>query len=407
VGFAANYFGTGFDNSRYREIHLEDIMKSKFFKLSLILFAVVTMAAACARVKFEKEKTPEPPGCVANAEQGCDFEYDIYVGGGVVDILFVDDNSGSMSPDQKTMGQKFPFLMQKLDERMLDYRIGITTTDISSADNPPRPINKNGVLQDGKLIEFESGRKYLEPNVADKNNLFLNTIQRPETIECDNFLKAALLAQVDRNSTAYQKDYYDKCPSGDERAVAAAYKLINNNNDSFIRKEAHLAIVIISDEDNRSWAITDGFSKYSLAPSDQGQNLINLVKTKYGELKSLAVHSVVVQSGDVACLNQQNSQLGGIIKSNYGVNYEQLSDLTQGVKGCVCADDYGGQMGRIGAAIVKQVESFELHCANPVDLKVTFFPESPGNSYTIEGKRLRFANVLASESRVHFKYGCP
>lgn len=382
-------------------------MKPSIFKFALSLLAVSTVVVACARVKFEKDKAKEPPGCVANADKGCDFDYDIYVGGGMVDILFIDDNSGSMSFEQRKMGQRFPNLLKQLDDRMLDYRIGITTTDISSSDNPARAVNQNGAIQDGKLIEFQTGMKYLEPNVDNKNNLFLNTIQRPETLACDTFLQNALVSGVDRNSTAYQKDYYEKCPSGDERAVAAAYKLINNTNEDFIRKEAHLAIVIISDENNRSWGITDGVSKYSLAPADESQNLIELVKAKYGDLKSLAVHSVVVPTGDAECLTAQNNQIGNIIKGNYGTLYEQFSDLTNGVKGCVCAADYGEQMGRIGAAIVKQVESFALHCANPIDLKVTFYPDSPGNSYTIEGKRLRFAQTLAPSSRVHFKYGCP
>jgi hypothetical protein len=372
-----------------------------------VVFVISSLMGACSRVKFSKDQQAQPKGCVANQDQGCDFDYEIFVGGGMVDILFVDDNSGSMSFEQRKMGERFPNLLKQLDDRLLDYRIGITTTDISSADNPARAVNQNGALQDGKLIEFKAGLRYLEPNIAEKNTLFLDTIKRPETIACDQFLQNALATNVDRNSTQYLKDYYEKCPSGDERAIAAAFKVVNNTQDDFIRKEAHLAVVIISDENNRSFGIDDGKSKYALAPADQPQNLIDLVKQKYGDLKSLAVHSVVVPTNDSECLGIQNNQIGNLIKGNYGTSYEHLSDLTSGVKGCVCDIDYGAQMGRIGAAIVKQVESFELHCASPINLQVTYSPDSAANSYTIEGKKLRFAQPLAPSSRVHFKYSCP
>jgi hypothetical protein len=290
---------------------------------------------------------------------------------------------------------------------MLDYRIGITTTDLSSSDNQPRSINLNGALQDGKLIDFRSGMRYLEPNTADKNALFYNTIQRPETLACDQFLQNALMSSADRNSADYLRNYYASCPSGDERGIGAAYKLISNPNENFLRKDAHLAIVIISDENNRSWGINDGVSKYALAPIDQPNNLIALVKQKYGDLKSLTVHSIVVPTGDANCLSSQNNQMGNLISGNYGTSYEYLSNLTQGIKGSVCADDYGEQMGRIGAAIVKQVESFDLHCANPIHLQVTYSPSSIVNNYTLTGKRLRFAQPLAPSSRVRFKYSCP
>jgi hypothetical protein len=394
--------GTLFDN-RVCEV----AMNLFFIRLYILVLVVSSFLGACSKMKFSKEKVVPPQGCVANQDQGCDFEYDIFVGGGMVDILFVDDNSGSMSFEQRKMGERFPNMLKQLDERMLDYRIGIITTDLSSGDNLPRSINKNGELQDGKLIQFQSGMKYLEPNIPGKNTLFLNTIKRPETLACDQFLQNTLVYNVDRNSPQYLRDYYDNCPSGDERAIAAAFRLVNYNQDNFIRKEAHLAVVIISDENNRSFGVDDGKSKYALTALDKPENFVDLVKLKYGSLKSLAVHSVVVPTNDSLCLNDQNNQIGNLIKGNYGTSYEHLSDLTSGVKGTVCAGDYGTQMGRIGAAIVKQVETFELHCANPVNLQVTFIPSSAANTYTLEGKKLRFARALDPSSRVHFKYACP
>lgn len=382
-------------------------MKSFFLNFSSLIVVISSFVVACSKVNFEKDKAAQPPGCIANQDKGCDFDYDIFINGGMVDILFVVDNSGSMSIDQEKMGQRFPNLIKQLDDRMLDYRIGIITTDISNADNPAAKVNQDGALQDGKLIEFKSGMRYLEPNIADKNTLFLNTIHRDESIACDQFLQNALINHLDIESNDYIKSYNEVCPSDDERAIAAAYKLVNNNKEDFLRKEAHLAVVIISDEDNRSWGIDDGTSKYTLAPADRPQNFIDLVKLKYGDKKSLAAHSIVVPTGDTICLNTQNSQIGNLVRGYYGSSYEKLSELTGGVKGSICAPDYGEQMGKIGTAIVKQVETFDLHCANPINLKVTVSPASAANSYTIEGKRLHFTQALAPSSRANFKYSCP
>ena len=51
------------------------------------------------------------------------------VGPAAVDILFVVDNSGSMGEEQELLGQAVPALVNALDTTGLDYRIGITTTD--------------------------------------------------------------------------------------------------------------------------------------------------------------------------------------------------------------------------------------------------------------------------------------
>lgn len=380
---------------------------SQFFKsairVSFYSLGLSMLVIACAKVNFSNN---QPSGCV-NVNNQCEYDYIIYATGGMVDILFVDDNSGSMSFEQKNMATHFPNFLNQLDQRMLDYRIGIITTDISNSDNPPRAINDTGNLQDGHLIEFQPGMKFLEPNTPNKNSLLLNTLQRKETIQCDTFLQQSIQNHVDRNSTQFQLDYVANCPSGDERAIYAANNLISSNEGSFIRPEAHLAVVILSDENDRSFGNTDPSKPYALESKDLPQTLIDLVQQKYGGTsKSLRVHSVVVPTGDTACLNVQNNQLPGYINGQYGTVYEQLSDLTSGVKGSVCAADWGAQMGKIGAAIIKQVQTFKLHCAGPDNLSITFTPSTSDNPYTLNGDQVVFSRPLDPSSQVHFKYKC-
>ena len=47
-----------------------------------------------------------------------------------VDVLFVIDNSGSMSDNQTKLGQNFPEFMKEFEGSGLDYHIGVITTDV-------------------------------------------------------------------------------------------------------------------------------------------------------------------------------------------------------------------------------------------------------------------------------------
>lgn len=380
---------------------LKNLFSFKLLKISVVL-SVSILALGCSKGKFEKAVQM---GCDSDTG-ACSFDETIYISGGMVDILFVDDNSGSMSFEQSKMGERFPRLLEKLDERMLNYRIGITTTDISRAQNPPRAINQNGALQNGRLITYSNGKKYLEPNTPGKNNLFLNSMKRPETLECEQYITNAVLSGISLASTEYQRGYFNHCPSGDERGIMASVYTVRHNSDQLIRPEAHLAIVIISDENERSWGFTDSEESYILEHDDQPQTLIDTVKAKYPN-KTLSVHSIVVRSNDHACLQMQNDQMGGLVKGFYGTVYEELSRATNGVIGSVCESDYGNQMGQIGAAIVDQVEYFALHCENPENLALTFIPSSAALSYHLEGRRVVFNGDLDPSSRVRFQYNCP
>ncbi len=368
-----------------------------------LLGAIGLFSVGCSKAKFEKSSNPH---CVSDTG-ACSFDETIFVSGGMVDVLFVDDNSGSMSFEQSKMAERFPTLLQKLDDRMLDYRIGVTTTDISNSySNPPRTINQNGALQNGRLIAFSGGLKYLEPNTPNKSSLFLETMKRPETLECEKYINDSVAAGINQTSSEYQAGYFAHCPSGDERGIKAALKSIRDNQDQLIRPEAHLAVVVISDENVRSWGLTDTQSAYALESEDKPQTLIDTVKQMYPN-KTLSVHSVVVRSGDMGCLNAQNAQMNGLVKGQYGTIYEQLSTATQGVIGNVCDADYGTQMGKIGAAIVKQVEYFMVHCENPENFEVIFDPTSATTGYHIEGRRVVFDRDLDPSSKVRFRYQCP
>ncbi len=412
----------------------------KLIRLALIIFAM-GYHVGCNKVKFAKDPNQDPclssPGTCTYINGRYNWNEKVTASLGKVDILIVDDNSGSMSFEQNSMAQKFSQFVAALDAKNVDYRIGITTTDISSPSNPARGINQSGALQDGKLISFPNGKMYLENafgSQSDRSSWFSQTIQRPETINCENFVKNNPTISSDSQS------YLDNCPSGDERGIYAANLTIQNNPSGFIRPEAHLAIVILSDEDVRSSNYYKS-TKYGLSSMDLPLGLIGSVNTLYPS-KTLSVHSIIVKPGALqsvtqdqmntvitglqadplmgytpsqyfasssagdACLNQQSSQIPGAgFGGSYGYLYALLTRQTGGIEGDICAADYGSQLSNMGSSIAEQVKEVQLKCSDARDLVVTMTP-SNSISYALDGATLRLSDALPTGTQISVSYTC-
>src|SRR5690606_8968839 len=104
----------------------------------------------------------DPNNPCINCEGGTDGRYtpgaDLFFQkpvDGRVDILLVDDNSGSMSAEQNLLAQRFSTFISRLSG--LDWQIGITTTDVTND-----PVN--GLR--GSLLELSGhpGQKILTPS---------------------------------------------------------------------------------------------------------------------------------------------------------------------------------------------------------------------------------------------------
>jgi hypothetical protein len=357
-------------------------------------------------VEFSRQEDgpvdPPPGGRCQDFSQDCEpidnydvFDYTITTGEALVDILFVDDNSGSMYPEQSAIGDKFPNFISSLGS--LDYRIAITTTDISSVSNPPRAVNQNGKLQDGRLIEFAAGLNFLTKTTPNVNSLFLNTIKRAETLACE---------QSGFNP--------DMCPSADERGIYAAWEAINRNESSFIRPTAHLAVVIIADENERS---VDSYTRnssgsdfwntyYPIESKDRPETLVGLVNSLYYNSKTFGVHSIVVN--DNACQSAQSNQHG--VSAFFGDAYITLANITGGHVGSICSSNYGTELGQIGSAIVDRVASLKVACRPRNDsVTVTFQPQpNPGIGVTLDPikKEIHFSRLVPPATKVRLQYEC-
>ncbi len=403
-------------------LHKGPLINYKYlFYMSLALFS------ACAPVKFSlSDKDCASDKCIV-VNNSYQFNYNITAGGGKVDILFVDDNSASMSFEQRNLASRFSHFIKRLEDRNIDYRIAVTTTDISNrvtngtANNEPRPINGNGAFQDGKLIYFSSGSPFLTPierpvtsqKLANHNNLFKSVIERPETKQCEDFIAQWIknngLQSTDLGSAKqeqYSSLYKDNCPSGDERGIYSAFRVLTLNPASFIRNDSYLVIVFLSDEEIRS--------NYFYKPSveDGASNLVNYFISKYSAYKTMKTHALVVK--DSACLNQQNSQtLGtpivpetlGFVQASIGNEYLKLTKAGWGISGDICSGDFTTQLGQINASIEEQITEVRLKCSNPENLIVTVTGDQTISATTV-GNILKLNKQLPVGTNINLQYKC-
>lgn len=391
--------------------------------LSIIGFIVSYVA--CSPVKFSANSSPDE-GFTHSCYQttsGCSFDYLVDITAPKVDILFVADNSASMSFEQKALATRFAGFISNLDTNSIDYRIALTTTDINEpgSNNEARAINGHGALQDGKLISFGASMPYLTPSIADRVARFNSTIVRPETLSCEQFIASYIAANgiSSINTADYQSKYKINCPSGDERGVYAANLAVTNNPSSFMRSDAYLAIIFLADEDVRSGLYCNGPNNstcqqtgFPLTDKDQPASLFTALQSK-GKDSVTEVHSITVK--DSTCLAEQNSQtLGtpavpataGLVQGSMGSVYQTFATAGWGESISICLNSYTAGLDPIVNKI-SQDKGAVLACSNPINLQVIPVPAVVGFTYTRTGKNVTFTGTpVPVGGQVRLVYSC-
>ena len=371
---------------------------TRFAALSFLIGLYV----GCSPVKFNLDDSKcKENGCIVENGQ-YSFNYTATAGYGKVDILLVNDNSASMSFEQARLAPRFANFIGDLDSRKIDYRIAMTTTDVSGT----------GALKGGSLISF-GGNQFLTPSISNRLSLFNAEIQRSETLACEKFIANWIRNNGGNvnsiNQGSYSQAYAQNCPSGDERGIYAANLVVKNNPSSFIRSDAHLAIIMLSDEDERSGLYGD--SSFPLEDLDQPATLVSNVKNILGtdKFNSLSVHAIIVK--DQACLAQQNNQTldnyaptTGLVTGSIGNAYLSFINKGWGKVADICSSDYTSQLGQIRAKITDNIKDIMLSCSAPTDLVVTVGGSTV--AYTLSGKTLKLSSALNPGTTVNLSYKC-
>jgi len=382
-------------------------MRESALVLLLSVGGLGLLGSGCSKVSFNSlppeacsalNSSHGTSACTAGPQGTENYKYTVATGS--VDLLFIDDNSGSMYTEQAKMATQFPDFLDTISR--LSYHIAITSTDVSNG----------GLGQDGRFFLFGNGGNVLSNSSRQKDSthqqnisLFQNTIKRSETLTCPNG---------------------PACPSGDERGIYAAVRALQRvENRDFFRADAHLAIVILSDEDERSSGggapgseVNGGAISpdYRATSNDLPETLVAVAKEVLPPTESFSVHSIIIRPGDTVCHTAQNSQGGGV-KGFYGTQYARLSQaasslmnlgpLKPGTLGNICSSNYTAEMGQIAQYLMTSV--IQLPC-RPIDgtLRVTYMDSVAANQteFVNANDQLQFSPALAAGSRVQLEFSC-
>jgi hypothetical protein len=206
------------------------------------------------------------------------------------DVLFVVDNSCSMSEEQSNLGSNLSAFLSFAQSEGIDYQIAVTTTDVGSSGEA------------GRFVE-RGGTRIITPQTANANQVFRTNV----TLGTSG--------------------------SGTERGLEAAYlalsdPLINTHNAGFLRQDAALAVIFVSDE------------------TDQSTRQVSFYENFLRNIKGFQNSAMFSASSVVGTTNPRCTSSNG--DADYAPRYIAIANNTGGVVESICAANWGQTLANIG-----------------------------------------------------------
>ncbi len=245
-----------------------------------------------------------------------------------VDILLVVDNSCSMQPYQEKLSQNFAQFISFFEAAAVDYQIGVVTTGVTTAFANPDAGCPQQVIN----------------NLPGAGELVDQVILTPETDGAD-----ALFTEVVNVGI---------CGSGAEMGLEAAYlaltaPLINNHNQGFLREEAGLSLIFVSDEQDLS---PRGVNDYT-----------NAFREIKGQRERDIYNSSALVMTDMSVCTQEQRTYG-----SRGTRYLDVADQSSGITGNICDSDFESIVTELSLNSSRLLNTFFLSATpDPSTLMVT------------------------------------
>lgn len=281
----------------------------------------------------------------------------------------ISDNSESMQKDMKKMDRKFRNFLSLISD--LDYHVGVITTDMTR--EAPGYFGSLD-LMDGKSIT------YITPKTPNKDALFLKTVKRKET----------------RNCFSPKSD----CGASMEQPMHAsimAMKKRNTNNIGFFRDDAKLAILTVSDEDEKG--------NGSFNPKEPKQ-VLERAQIEFGPKKVVKGYGIIVQPGDKKCWRRQGWDFFLGLGASYGKRVDELARLTGGVTSSICEKDFTDGLREITANMRQNLVYKEITLERtPIagSVQVTLSP-AQNISWKLDGNKIVFSRAPSENTQITVVY---
>ncbi len=275
---------------------------------------------------------------------------------GEFDILWVIDNSGSMASSQNNLAANMDSFIAKFQDRQLDFRMAVITTDAyrDKVDGKPH----KSLFRDGNEKNGPTGWPVISSDTPNLRETFLkNVLQGAEG-------------------------------NGDERPFASIVSALENpTNAGFIRPDALLAVIILSDEDDFSHDGNDinwgDYNDPDLHPVARYKEYLEALKPAGpGGMQRYTVSSISAKTQ--TCVDKLKDQLSQ--SQRVGKRIMELVDSVGGVNGDICGD-FSETLSLVSKEIIELGTQFRLSgLPDPQTIKVlvnnAVVPQDAENGWT-------------------------
>lgn len=336
-----------------------------------------------------------------------------------VDFLLVIDNSASMIAIQQKMAASMSALASQMNNLNIDWQMCLTTTTDMNIGGTASGTGTHTCTGPYCTGTYTGGAWHWGVSLPWSNGAYVLN-------------KAGLNANTNIFNTTIPKLGAGDSGTGDERGVKAAYNHFANwknsgahNSGSCYRVGSSVAVILLSDEDERSVAgdcsrvntalgdkeipacrnYSDG-SIRALEFQDQPSSLVSQANTIFGNTARFTFNSIIADTD--ACQNQLN-QSASFVKDGVsyysphytGTVYRQASELTNGGIASLCSSDL--KLNLLSDVVINKMDKLSLECA-PVagSLRIT----GVSNSYTVSGAVVTFNPALTQNQTVTLSYDC-
>ena len=226
-----------------------------------------------------------------------------------VDILLVVDDSCSMEDEQTKLGEGFDRFVEFFDVADVDYHIGVITTDTDA------------YVRSGKLVGSGSDR------IIDR-----------DTDNADDVFRANV--NVGTSGWPYEKGF-------DAAALALSDDLLEGHNEGFLRDDALLSIIFVSDE--------EVISQYGI------NSYVNFWRGLKDEFDRTAFNASALIGIDPDTLEPANCGPNpNQPNAAASYRYHDVAVQTGGVVGSICDNDFADVVNEMGLAASRLLSEFVL-----------------------------------------------
>ena len=356
------------------------------------LISLILTITSCNKTKFASSQAvpaPSPAGpTTPPVQQGSrDVTNTVVVKtqNSKLDIMLVIDDSNSMLPENQKLASKMADFVTTLQNSSIDWQMCVTVTRALTVNNAPA---WGASIQWNSYSPAAGVPAWVLKSTPNLSTIFTNTI---------NNIGAGWAG------------------TDDERGIKSAWWHLYNgdvryaNNSGCYRADAALAVILLSDEDERSVGGDQAAQFYPneykpLENDDMPSALVTQVHDIFGMTKRFTFNSIIVKPGDSTCLAAQD---GGGAKSHYGTKYYEISNLTGGGLGSICDANYSTNLNLLADSIQDSISSIPLECS-PVNgaLEVTVNPAVSGLTTQVKGASIVFTPNVPAGRTVTMKYKC-